>query len=324
MNTEIDHMYRKSPPGTRDSKSRRSFFLGSALRRALLTVVLAVVAGAIMAGCSSAGASGDKELLIGYKDWDENVAVANLTKVLLEEDLGYDKVELKMVSVSEAFEGVAEGDLDAFQDVWLPNLDEQLEEVAADVEHLDPWFKGQTAYGIAVPTYMNVRSLAELDEVRTGMIIGIGSDAKLHRRIVKNVVPEYDLDIKLVQSSTPAMLTELDRAYKEREPIVFLGWSPHWMNEKYDFRYLKDPKDAQGRYNNPSKLSTIVHNDLKEDDPVAYELIKSISLTEDQVNDLEAEINDAGDPRRGVKSWLADNRSVVEPWIEAAETTQES
>ena len=294
------------------------------MRRALLAVALAVVAGAILAGCSSAGASGDKELLIGYKDWDENVAVANLTKVLLEEDLGYDRVELKVVELPEVYEDVPDGDMDAFQDVWMPNMEEQIDEIADDVEHLDPWFEGQTAYGIAVPTYMKVRSLADLDKVRTGMIIGLGSDAKLHRRIAKNVIPEYHLNVKLVQSSTPAMLTELDRAYKEREPIVFLGWSPHWMNEKYDFRYLKDPKDAQGKYNNPSKLSTIVRKDLKEDDPVAYELIKSISLTEDQVNDLEAEINDAGDPRRGVKSWLADNRNVVAPWIDAAKTAQES
>ena len=324
MNTETYHMHRKILPGARTPERRRSLPRGAALRRALLTVALAVVAAAVMVGCSSAGASGDKELLIAYKDWDENVAVANLTKVLLEEDLGYDKVELKLVELPEVYEGVAGGDMDAFQDVWMPNMEEQIDEIADDVEHLDPWFKGETAYGIAVPTYMEIRSLAELDKVRTGMIIGLGSDAKLHRRIAKNVIPEYDLEIKLVQSSTPAMLTELDRAYKEREPIVFLGWSPHWMNEKYDFRYLKDPKDAQGKYNDPSKLSTIVRKDLKEDDPVAYELIKAISLTEEELNDLEAEIIDSDDPRQGVKTWLSDNRSVVKPWIEKAEKTQES
>lgn len=294
------------------------------LRRTLLTAALAVAAGLIVVGCSSAGASGDKQLLIGYKDWDENVAVANLTKVLLEEDLGYDRVELKLVELPEVYESIPEGDMDAFQDVWMPNMEEQINEIAGEVEHLDPWFKGETAYGIAVPTYMQVRSLEDLDEARTDLIIGLAPDAKLHARIAKNVIPEYDLDVKLVASSTPAMLDELDRAYREREPIVFLGWSPHWMNEKYDFRYLEDPKDAQGKYNDASKISTIVRKDLKDDDPVAYELIKAISLTEKQLNDLEAEIIDSSDPRRGVKTWLSDNRSVVQPWITAAETTRES
>src|SRR3712207_8253518 len=56
------------------------------------------------------------------------------------------------------------------------------------------------------------------------------------------------LDMKLVEGSTPAMLAELEKAYKEREPIVFLRWSPHWMNAEYDLRYLKDPKDLQGPF----------------------------------------------------------------------------
>ena len=38
---------------------------------------------------------------------------------------------------------VASGELDAFQDVWLPNQQALLDEVAEDVEHLDPWFLGE-------------------------------------------------------------------------------------------------------------------------------------------------------------------------------------
>lgn len=290
----------------------------------MLTVALALIAGVVLAGCSGVGASG-KTLKIGIQEWDENVAISNLTKVLLEEDLGYEKVELQVLPLPEVFEKVGDGELDAFQDVWMPNHEDRLREVSAGVEHLPSWFKGRTAYGIAVPDYMSdVKSLKDLNRAGTDMIFGIEPKADFMPRIAKKVIPGYDLNIKLVSSSTPAMLSELDRAYKEREPIVFLGWSPHWMNDKYDFRYLKDPKDAQGKYNDPAKLSTIVRKDLKDDDPVAYELIKSISLTEEQVNTLEAGINAAGDPVKGVESWLADNRNVVTPWIDAAETTQES
>lgn len=293
-----------------------------ALRLRVLIPMLAIVA--LASACSGADASESRQLRIGYKDWDENVAVSSLTKILLEGDLGYDRVELQLVDLPEAFDGVANGDLDAFQDVWLPNHDQQLADVSATVEHLKPWFKGDTAYGIAVPTYMKVKSLKDLDEAGTDMIIGLAPDTRLHPRIVNNVIPEYNLHVKLVEGSTPAMLRRLDQAYQEREPIIFLGWSPHWMNEKYDFRYLKDPKDAQGKYNDPSRISTIVRKDLADDDPVAYELIKSISLTEEQVNEIEADINDAGDSSSGAKRWLEGNRSMVEPWIEAAEKTQET
>ena len=48
--------------------------------------LLLLVAGALGTGCGF-GSSGC--FTLGYLDWDENVANATLTKVLLEDDLGY-------------------------------------------------------------------------------------------------------------------------------------------------------------------------------------------------------------------------------------------
>ena len=294
----------------------------------LLILLLALAAGALATGCGGVlGVAGGKELTLGYITWDENVAVSNLTKVLLEEDLGYGKVELQLTDeavVKQVFHGVADGEMDAFQDVWMPNLKEILSEVQKDVVHLDPWFKGKTSYGIAVPDYMDVYSIPELDKAGTDLIIGIESGAAFHPQIKNKVIPGYDLDMKLVEGSTPAMLFELEKAYKEREPIVFLRWSPHWMNAEYDLRYLKDPKDLQGAFNDPAEISTIVNKDLPKDDPVAYAFLKAISLDEEQLNEMEASINEAEDPVKGVKAWLKNNRDTVQPWIDAAEKAQEA
>jgi glycine betaine/proline transport system substrate-binding protein len=294
--------------------------------RRLLNLLLFLMVGVLAVGCSGMGVvSGGKELTLGYITWDENVAVSNLTKVLLEEELGYEKVELQLTDVAvvkQVYMGVAEGDLDAFQDVWIPNQKEYLSEVEDDVEHLDPWFEGKTSQGIAVPYYMDVHSLSELDQAGTDMINGIEPGSAVMPQIYNKVIPGYDLDMKLVESSTPAMLSELERAYKMREPIVFFGWSPHWMNVRYDFRYLEDPKDLQGAFNDSAEISSIVKENLSEDDPVAYEFIRSISLSKEQVNQLEADINEAGDPVKGVKTWLEGNRDVVQPWIDAAQKAQ--
>jgi glycine betaine/proline transport system substrate-binding protein len=296
-------------------------------RLLILTLILAVV-GVLAVGCGGLGAaSGGKKLTLGYIGWDENVAVSTLTKVLLEEELGYETVELQLTDVAvlkQVFEGVAKGELDAFQDVWMPNQKNYLREVEGDVEHLDPWFEGKTAQGIAVPYYMDVRSLSELDKAGTDMIIGIEPGSAVMPQIHNIVIPGYDLDMNLVEGSTSAMLSELDKAYKMREPIVFFGWSPHWMNTRYDFRYLKDPRDLQGAFNNSAKISSIVNAKLSEDDPTAYAFIRAVSLDEEQINQLEADINEAGDPDAGVKAWLEDNRSVVQPWIDAAEKAREA
>ena len=73
-----------------------------------------------------------------------------------------------------------------------------------------------------------------------------------------------------------------------------------------------------------AEISSVVKENLFEDDPVAYEFIKSISLSKEQINQMEADINEAGDPEAGVKTWLEDNRSVVQPWIAAAKKARET
>ena len=293
----------------------------------MLTLTLVLTVGTLAAGCGWPGAiAGSKQLTLGYIQWDENVAVSNLTKVVLEEEFGYE-VELRVTNesvVKQVFRDVAAGDVKAFQDVWIPNHRSYLSEVEGDVEQLGPWFEGKTRQGLAVPYYMDVRSVADLDRAGTDMIIGIEPGSAVHPQIKNKVIPGYDLDMMLVESSTPAMLSELEKAYKEREPMVFYGWSPHWMNARYDFRYLNDPKDLQGVFNNSAKISSIVNADLPEDDPAGYAFIKALSLDEEQINQLEADINNAGDLDRGVKAWLEDNRNVVEPWIDAAKKAREA
>jgi glycine betaine/proline transport system substrate-binding protein len=298
-----------------------------AYRRGLPILMLILVVGTLAAGCSGLGAvSGGKQLTLGYIDWDENMAVSSLTKVLLEEKFGYE-VELQRSDeavLEQVYSGVAEGELDAFQDVWIPNQKEYLSEVEDDVEHLDPWFEGKTEQGMAVPYYMDVRSLSKLDHAGTDIIYGIEPGSAVMPQIEDKVIPGYQLHMNLVESSTSAMLSELDNAYTRREPIVFFGWSPHWMNTRYDIRYLKDPRDLQGDFNNSAKISSIVNADLPEDDPTAYVFIRSISLDGEQINQMEADINEAGDPEAGVKAWLEDNSSVVQPWIDAAKKAREA
>ncbi|AHY45325.1 ABC-type proline/glycine betaine transport systems periplasmic component [Rubrobacter radiotolerans] len=296
--------------------------------RKLFTVLSGVVlAGTLAVGCGGGeSGSGGGTLTLGNIGWDENIALSNLTKVALEEELGYDEVELTTLDVGPLFQGVGSGDLDAFQDVWMPNHQQYIDPVQENVELLDPWYEGVTAYGIAVPDYMeDIRSLADLNEAGVDQITGIEPGALFHAQIRDEVIPTYNLDLTLAESSTPAMLAELERAYANEEPIVFLGWSPHWMNAEYDFHYLEDPENAQGNFDDPSQLATLVRADLREDDPVAYAFLEAVTMTEDEMNDLQAVIQEEGpdDPTVGAAAWMEENRDVVDPWIEAGRQAQE-
>jgi len=289
--------------------------------RKLLAVILALAVGALTAGCG--GSEQPKELKLANIGWDENVAVSTLTKVLLEDEFGYERVERRTAELDSTYQEVASGDVDAFQDVWLPNQRALLERVSEDVEHLDPWFLDATEQGLAVPSYMEITSIDQLNETNADLILGIEPSAVVTQMVADEVIPQYGLKQKLVEAPTEGMLAEVEIRYNNKEDFAFLAWSPHWMNQRYDFRYLEDPKDALGDTNDPAEISTIVDEDLREEDPVAYAFLNALKLTEEQINDLENVINEEEDPLEGSRIWARDNRDVVQPWIDAASNAQE-
>jgi glycine betaine/proline transport system substrate-binding protein len=236
------------------------------------------------------------------------------------------------------FVGVAGGELDAFQDVWMPNHEQLLSEVDNDVEHLEPWYEGETTFGLAVPSYMKgVDSIADLNQSGAERIIGIKPDAVISTKIEQNVIPEYNLNLEYEPSSTAALLAEVEGLYKDKEPFVFPPWCPHpmcgevsgWQGEEsarelpgmFDFRYLEDPKNAQGNLDEPAKISAIVNEDLPDDDPVAYAFIKNLRLSDKELIALEDAQAKEGEVK-GVQSWLEENQDVVQPAIDAAKKAQ--
>ncbi len=284
----------------------------------LLAAILALVLGALaLTGCGGLGQN--NVLLLANIGWDENVAVSNLSKVILEDELGYETVEIRTQDNLDAtYRDVASGEVDAFQDVWLPNQRALLDRVAEEVEHLDPWFLGKTKQGMAVPAYMDVKSIPQLNSTDAKFIWGIESSSVMLQEVGQEVIPAYGLQQELVTAPTAGMLAEVEHLYAFKEEFVFLAWSPHWMNRRFDITYLEDPKDAMFRTNNPAEISTIVRGGLREADPVAHAFVDALELTEEQINGLEYAINKADDPLVGARRWASENREAVRPWLEAA------
>ena len=81
--------------------------------------LLLILVSTLAADCG--GGDGEKKLTIADIGWTEYTTLANVTRVLLEEQLGYQEVEIRITDLDSVYDGVAEGNLDSFQDVWLPN-----------------------------------------------------------------------------------------------------------------------------------------------------------------------------------------------------------
>lgn len=310
----------------RQGISRRDFLKLSGA--GLAGTALLGVAGCSGAGSSGAGSSGSKELKLSLNSgWIESVAIAALTKALLENDLGYETVEMENLELGPLFQGVASGELDAFQDLWLPSTHKSYwEKVKDDVVHIKPWYKGEVNLGLAVPNYAEAQSIADLPRLSDefgGRIVGIEPGSGEMGIVENDVIPGYNLDYELVASSTPAMLAELKKAINSKESVVVTAWKPHPMFLDYPIRYLEDPKGLMG---GEETISTTTREGLEEDLPDAFALLKAITLNEEQLLKLEVAIREGGEstPMKGTDTWLKDNRSVVQPWIDAAKKAQKA
>ena len=289
---------------------------GKSLLALMLCLLVGLVGSCGGGGGQGGGGGGDENTItIGYIDWDEDVAVTNLAEILLEEELGYE-VETTLSEVGPLYSGVATGDIDAFLDVWLPNTHASYwEQYQDEVVDLGRWYEGTATLGIGVPDYAEAQSIEDLNQYRDefgGEIIGIEPGAGIMRIVEENAIPGYGLDYELVESSTPAMISQLEQALGAGEPIAFTAWKPHWMFTAFDIRYLEDPEGEMG---GPEELSAITREGLEEDAPEAFQFLDNINLTEQQLGELELAIQEAGDPEAGARNWLEENREVVESWL---------
>ncbi|MFC8429174.1 ABC transporter permease/substrate binding protein [Streptomyces sp. NPDC057253] len=300
-------------------------------------VVLALVAGGmgIFGGTSgeATAVSGGKDvgqgkkISIGYVPWDDGVASTFLWKEILEER-GY-QVDARQFDAGPLYTSVASGNVDFMTGAWLPTTHEQYwKKYGGRLDDLGAWYD-KTSLELSVPSYMtDVETLADLKGKAArfgGKITGIESSAGEMALLKSKVLKAYGLDkeYEVVDSSTPAMLAELKRAYAQKAPIVVTLWSPHWAYNDYDLKKLKDPKGAWG---SGDGIHTVARKGFAGDNPAVGQWLKNFKLDEKQLTGLEAEINKAGKGRQqdAVRTWLKRNPGLVDKLAPVQKTAAET
>ena len=257
-------------------------------------------------------------ITIGWIPWEEDIAVTNLWQVILEEN-GY-TVEQQQLDAGLLFDGLATGDLDLFLDAWLPNTHaDYWEQYAEDVEDLGVWLP-EAPLTWAVPTYLedinSIADLADNADLFGGQIVGIEASAGLTRISRDEVIPAYGLEdgFELVESSTPAMLAELENAIGNEEPIVVTLWRPHPAYAEFDIKDLEDPEGALGE---PDEIHALARTGFAEDHPEVAAALESFEFDNDTLSELEVmALEVEGQELEGARAWLEQNRDYVAAWLE--------
>ncbi|MCO7219962.1 glycine betaine ABC transporter substrate-binding protein [Klenkia sp. PcliD-1-E] len=266
------------------------------------------------ADADAAGGDGGTVTLGYLPSWTDGLSTSYLWQHVLEER-GYD---VEMQELSEAgllYAGLAGGDVDVYPSAW-PEVThaDYMDEYGDDIEDLGAYYQG-AVLTLAVPEYTDIDSIADLaaDPGRfDGQIYGIEPGAGLTRVTRDEVMPAYGLeeDYQLVESSTTAMLAQLQSATDAQEDIVVTLWRPFWANSEFPVKDLADPEGALG---DPEGLHELARSGFGEEFPEVADLMGSLSLDDEQYGSLEdMVVNEYGDGRyeEAVEAWLDENPDV--------------
>jgi glycine betaine/proline transport system substrate-binding protein len=279
----------------------------------IFAIILMVATTAVFAEGQQEGAEAQKTAKLVYVNWEEGVAYTHLAMVVLEDQMGYD-VEITAADVAPAYTSVAQGDMDAFMEAWLPVLHKDyVDKYQDDLIDLGNVYEG-TQSGLVVPDYMEIETISEINDIAKelgGKITGIDAGAGVMKTSEK-VIDMYDLDVKLMASSGPAMTAALKDAVANKEPIVVTGWRPHTMFGRWDLRFLKQDKDQVWGSGN---IHIFGRKNLREDKPELAQFLENMSFTDAQLADLMLTVADGGDTEEAARQWMNDNMDVVEKWI---------
>jgi len=257
-----------------------------------------------------------KTIKMGTMAWEDLHAPSLITKKVLEKQ-GYQVSLTVFAEWGIAFAALQKGDINLF--ITGPDF------VAANYwdRYKNRLEKVSVVYfglyqGLVVPSYMPIDSVEQLNSVASqvrGRIIGTEPGSGLMRETAE-AIKAYGLDYELIVGSTPAMVAELRSALERKAPIVTMLWTPSWMIQTFDVKFLKDPK---GIFAPPQAYYWVTRRGFFDDDRKARELVASVHLGLDEITEITGEINDGKTLEQAVDNWMSKHQKRIERWAVMAD-----
>jgi glycine betaine/proline transport system substrate-binding protein len=260
--------------------------------------------------------------------WTDITATTSLATVLLQ-GLGY-KPTTTIASVPIAFTGLKKKSLDVFLGYWNPSMIPIIEPFLKDksLEVLPAPNLSGAKYTLAVPTFVAEAGLKDFSDIARfrkeldGKIFGIepGNDGNA---LIQKMIGANDFGLtgfKLVESSEAGMLIEVQRAIDRHRFIVFLGWEPHPMNERFKMTYLSGGDRVFGPNYGGAAVYTAVANGYLERCPNVGALIRNLKFGLSMESQVMAPILQKRDPVTSAADWLRANPAALADWLKGVQT----
>lgn len=281
---------------------------------------------ALVSGAQAGDAESCKAVRFADVGWTEIQVISEIASNMFNA-LGYTG-EVKTLSVPITFASLKSGDVDVFFGNWMPSQTADIKPYLDDksVEQLVANMEG-AGYGMVVPQYVadaGVKSLADLSANKDkfgGKMFGIesGNDGN---RIMQGFIDDAANKLEgwtLVESSEAGMLTEAEKAMKNNEWIVFLGWTPHPVMGDMKLHYLAGTEAAGF---GAATVYTNTRAGWAAQCPNAAKFVSNMKFTLPMVGGtmMAPVLKDGKDPKAVAAEWITTNKDTVAAWLDGVTT----
>jgi len=260
--------------------------------------------------------------------WTDVTSTTALTAQLLR-DIGYTPA-VTVLSVPVTFASIKNNDIDVFLGNWMPAqvADRAPYDADGSVVVVRPNLQG-AKYTLAVPSYTQALGLKDFNDIHrfatqlNGSIYGIEPGNDGNRLVLKMIKDnQFDLgDFKLVESSEQGELAQVERAVRNKEPIVFLAWEPHPMNMRFDLKYLTGGDAVFGPNFGGATIYTVTRKGYSAQCPNMGRLLANLSFTLRGESEMMAGILDRHEqPEVAATQWLKSHPDAVKAWLDGVRT----
>jgi len=260
--------------------------------------------------------------------WTDVTATTALVAQLLR-SIGYSPA-VTVLSVPVTFASIQNNDIDVFLGNWMPAQEADRARYVADgsVVVIGPNLSG-AKYTLAAPAYTYAAGLRDFRDIQRfapalhGSIYGIepGNDGNRH---VLEMLKQDQFGLggfKLIESSEQGMLAQVERAYRDRAPIVFLAWEPHPMNMRFDLKYLAGGDEVFGPNYGGATIYTVTRKGYSAQCPNMGRLLANLKFTLRGESEMMAAILDRHEtPEIAATEWLKANPTATKAWLEGVLT----
>jgi glycine betaine/proline transport system substrate-binding protein len=301
------------------------------LKRMSLFLAALMIAGILSFGVNAGAANhGDDTVRFVYVPWTCVTTKTAVAEHILNA-LGYDASSM-MLSVPIAYQALASNEADVFLGNWMPTMQSIAEPhfESGKVESLSV-IMADAKYTLAVPTYVYEAGLRDFSDIAKfkdeleGKIYGIeeGNDGN---QVIENMINEdmFGLgDFELIPSSETGMLTQVQSFARNEKWIVFLGWSPHWMNKLIDMSYLTGSDERTfGENDGTATVYINIRKGFAQEQPNVTRFLENYLVPIDMINEAMNMLHEdkSMEPLEAGLAWLREHPDVYRGWMEGVTT----